>query len=249
MLMAERRKLILEEILKHGRASVRELAAEFSVSYETIRKDLTFLEDRGKLVKGHGGALLKEKSIENPFHVRQEKNIDSKQRIAQKAADIIPDGATIILASGSTVLELAKLLTLRKDLKIFTDSLPVAMYMLESDNEVYLFGGKIRKKSSSLYGGWTNSLIQSVKVDMCFIGSDNFELASGPTTPSYSDSSVDKVILNQSEQKYVLADTSKFKGTSIYELTTWNSITALITNKDDDTSTKRLSQKVKIIEA
>lgn len=248
VLMDERREHILEDALKKGSVTVHDLANKYSVTYETIRKDLAQLEKQGLLIKSHGGAVLKQKTVENPFNVRQEKNIDLKQEIAEKATKLIPEGASVIIATGSTVLELAKLLILRNDLKIFTDSIPAATYLLSSENEVYLFGGKIRPKSSSVYGGWTNDLIRSVNVDLCFVGSDGFNGFNGPTSPSYSDASIDSTIFEQSRKQYILADTSKFTTTSIYQLAPWNKLTGLVTNNSIDAEMKHsLENRIEII--
>ncbi len=73
VLMDERREQILEDALKKGSVTVHDLANKYSVTYETIRKDLAQLEKQGLLIKSHGGAVLKQKTVENPFNVRQEK--------------------------------------------------------------------------------------------------------------------------------------------------------------------------------
>ncbi|MFT8866179.1 MAG: DeoR/GlpR family DNA-binding transcription regulator [Lacticaseibacillus paracasei] len=233
-IMDERRKQILEEVIQNGTASVKDLAAQFNVTYETIRKDLAALADQNQLIKTHGGALAKQGSYENPFNVREEENIFFKKLLAKRAISLIPNGATIILGTGSTILELAKLLVIRNDLKIFTDSIPAVSYLQDSANDVYLFGGKLRSRSSSVYGGWTDMMLNQIEVDACFLGTDGFAGFTGPTSPSYSDASVDRVIINRSRKRYVLADYTKFKRKSLYQITNWDPITGLITNPEAD---------------
>ena len=245
----KRRNDILTEIIKKGSVTVHHLSNEFSVSYETIRKDLTFLDQKGYIIKEHGGATALNSLIENSFTVRQEKQIKLKKLIAIAAFKLILDNSSIILGSGSTVLELAKLLVAKKNLKIYTDSFPVATALANSDNELYFFGGKIRAKSSSVYGGWTNEEINSIKANMCFIGSDNFAGHNGPTTPSYSDYGVDKLLLEHSNKKYVLADSTKFEGSSLYQITNWENITALITNVISKAQVDSLASLTNIIQA
>lgn len=245
----KRRNDILTEIIKKGSVSVHHLSKEFSVSYETIRKDLAYLAKKGYIIKEHGGATALKNLIENPFNVRQEKEIRLKKQIATVAFNLIVENSSIILGSGSTVVELAKLLITKKNLKIYTDSFPVATALLNSDNEIYFFGGKLRTKSSSVYGGWTNETIKSMNANMCFIGSDNFANFTGPTTPSYSDYGVDKLLLEHSNKKYVLADVTKFTGSSVYQITNWDNITALVTNKVDEKQIKDISSKTTIIQA
>lgn len=230
LLMDERRELIREELITHGTVYVSELAKKYSVTYETIRKDLAFLEEKGVLIKSHGGGTLKQTILEHPFQVREKENISLKKDIAKKAIDIIPENSSLIIGTGSTTLELAKLISFKSGFKIFTDSLPVASLLIQSENQVFLFGGELRKKSSSVYGGWTISMINEIQVDMCFLGTDGFSSINGPTSPSSSDAFIDKAIIAHSDKKYILGDHTKFKRKSIFKICDWTEITALISN-------------------
>lgn len=231
LLMDERRELILEQLITDGSVYVSELAKKYSVTYETIRKDLAYLEEKGFSVKSHGGATLKQNAIEHPFQVREKENISLKKIIAKKALELIPENSSIIIGTGSTTLELAKLLSIKSGFKIFTDSLPVASLLIQSNNQVFLFGGELRDKSSSVCGGWTVSMINEIQVDICFLGTDGFSNLSGPTSPSSSDAFVDKAIIAHSDKKYILGDYTKFSRKSLYKICDWTDITALITNK------------------
>lgn len=234
LLMNDRRNRILERVTSEGSVQVGELAGEFDVTYETIRKDLAYLEERGYVVKTHGGAMLKQNAIEHPFDVRERENIDAKRHVARAALELLPEKSSVIVGTGSTMLEFAKLLTLREGLKVFTDSLPVAMTLIGSRNQVFLFGGELRAASSSVCGGWTVSQIRQIKVDACFIGTDGFSNLSGPTSPSSSDAFIDQEIIACSEKRYVLADHSKFRRKSLYRICDWSEITALVTNEEAD---------------
>jgi len=233
-LVDERRKLIVEALVATGTVYVGELAKEYDVTYETIRKDLTYLEQKGLLIKSHGGATLKQGAIEHPFQIREKENSQFKKAIARKALELIPNNSALIIGTGSTTLELANLLCLKSGFKIFTDSLPVASVLLQSDNQVFLFGGELRKKSSSVFGGWAVSMIQDIQVDMCFLGTDGFANLSGPSTPSSSDAFVDKTIIAHSDKKYILGDHTKFERNSLFKVCEWSEITALITNSCAD---------------
>ncbi|WP_431088761.1 DeoR/GlpR family DNA-binding transcription regulator [Paenibacillus sp. 8b26] len=234
LLMEERRELILEELITEGTVYVGELAKKYSVTYETIRKDLTYLEKKGLLVKSHGGATLKQNAVEHSFQVRQEENTSAKKAIAKKAMELIPENSSIIIGTGSTTVELAKLLSLKSGFKIFTDSLPVATILIKSNNQVFLFGGELRERSSSVFGGWTVTMINQIQVDLCFLGTDGFSNLSGPSSPSSSDAYVDQAIIAHSDKRYVLGDYTKFNRKSLYKICEWSDITALITNKEAD---------------
>lgn len=248
LLMEERRDLILEELMKSGSVHVSKLAEKYAVTYETIRKDLTYLENKGLLVKSHGGATLKQNAIEHSFQVREKENIRYKKAIAQKALEVIPDNSSIIIGTGSTTVELAQLLANRSGYKIFTDSLPVASLLVNSKNQVFLFGGELRERSSSVFGGWTISQINQIQVDLCFLGTDGFSNLDGPTSPSSSDVFVDQAIIQHSEKRYILGDYTKFGRKSLYKICDWTEITALITNKEvEDSELNRLSSQTRII--
>ncbi|MDN6584276.1 MAG: DeoR/GlpR family DNA-binding transcription regulator, partial [Enterococcus sp.] len=248
LLMEERRELILEELMKEGAVHVSKLAEKYSVTYETVRKDLTYLENKGLLVKSHGGATLKQNAIEHSFQVREKENANYKKKIAQKALEVIPDNSSIIIGTGSTTLELAQLLASKSRYKIFTDSIPVASLLIHSKNQVFLFGGELRDRSSSVFGGWTVSQINQIQVDLCFLGTDGFSNLEGPTSPSSSDVFVDQAIIKHSEKRYILGDYTKFERKSLYKICDWSEITALITNNEaDESEINRLSAFTKVI--
>lgn len=90
---------------------------------------------------------------------------------------------------------MGQLLSFCADYAIFTDLLPVANTLISSQNQVVLFGGELRDKSSSVFGGWTVSMINEIQVDACFLGTDGFSNLSGPSSPCSSDAYVDKAII------------------------------------------------------
>ncbi|MWP60993.1 DeoR/GlpR family DNA-binding transcription regulator [Gilliamella sp. Pas-s25] len=247
-LMNERRELILEELITSGTVYVSELARKYQVTYETIRKDLSQLEKKGFLVKCHGGATLKQGALENPFQIREKENASLKKSIAQEALTLLPDNCSMIIGTGSTTLELAKLLVYRSDFKIFTDSLPVANTLISSKNQVFLFGGELRDKSSSVFGGWALSMISEIQVDICFLGTDGFSNLNGPSSPSSSDAFIDKAIIAHADKKYILGDYTKFSRKSLYKICDWCEITALITNDmADPIQVAELEKTTKVI--
>ena len=150
MLMEERRQKIMEQLALTGSVQVSALAEQLGVTSETIRKDLAHLESQGLVIRGHGGAILKQNAIELSFGLREQENVEDKALIAQKAIELIPESSSVIVCTGSTTLELARLIALRSGLKVFTDSLPVASALISSHNQVFLFGGVLRPQSYSL---------------------------------------------------------------------------------------------------
>ena len=105
MLAIERRREILARLAVDGKVIVSELARDFEVTEETIRRDLERLDKEGLVSKTHGGAVSKQNtSLDLPYNVREGVNVVQKQKISDEIAEMIHDGERIMLDSSSTAL-------------------------------------------------------------------------------------------------------------------------------------------------
>ncbi|MDF2881363.1 MAG: DeoR/GlpR transcriptional regulator [Clostridiaceae bacterium] len=225
----ERRTKIAQLIMLKGSISIKELAKEFNVSTETIRKDLISLEKNNIINKGHGGATISANYVESHFDEKMMKNIHIKSRIAQKAVEMIPKNGVVILNTGTTVLQIAKLLNLKSNLVIITSSLVVAEALENTQNQLLVTGGELRKKSMSFVGYWTVNAIESIQADITFIGCDGFH-ADGPCTRSYREVEVNQRIIENSKQVVLVTDSTKFNMHGLYRFATFDQIDHLITD-------------------
>ena len=133
MALNQRRVKILDLIREDGHAKVQELSRIFNVTDVTIRQDLEALEKLGYIQREHGGAFLKDVgSFAKTGKVFNQTHIEEKREIAQKAASFISEGECIILDSGSTTTEIAKLLTQYKELTVITNALNIALILGEN---------------------------------------------------------------------------------------------------------------------
>ena len=245
----ERKTKLAQLIMMKGSISVKELAKEFNVSTETIRKDLISLEKDNIISKGHGGATISSNYLESHFDAKLFKNIEIKSRIAQKAVEMIPEKGIVILDSGTTVLQIAKLLNLRSDLVIITSSLIVAQALENTSNQLLITGGQLRKKSMSFVGNWAVKAIESMQVDIAFVGCDGFH-ADGPCTRSYKELEVKNMILKSSKKVVLVSDSSKFFMHGLYRFATFDQIDCLITDtniKDEQRELLPSNIEVRII--
>ena len=112
-LIDERRQFIEKKLLAEGKIRVAELSKLFTVSSETIRKDLIYLEEKGIAKKGYGGAVVVNELLEPSFTEKHLKFQDEKNRIAKAALDFITDGMVVLLDAGSTVFTLASMLAIK----------------------------------------------------------------------------------------------------------------------------------------
>lgn len=159
MLPNERRRWIELEIINQGKVDIEKLAKQLNVSTMTIRRDLAKLEEEGKIVRTHGGAIYPKALVqETPYLAKKGKNIRQKKAIARKALEFIPESANIILDSGTTTMEVAKLLKGREDLTIITNDIKIAAELTESKLKVIVTGGELQNRVGTLYGWPTQEL-------------------------------------------------------------------------------------------
>ena len=152
MLANRRREKIFELIKEDGSAKVADLARIFRVTEVTIRQDLEKLAHDGLIIKEHGGAFIKniEDQVQS-FSLSHRDNLEKKQAIARKAVEFIKNGDSIILDSGSTSTEIAKLLTGHKDITVITNALNIAMILGANPGiDLIVTGGEFKAPTLSL---------------------------------------------------------------------------------------------------
>ena len=155
MALNQRRIKILELIREDGHAKVQELSKIFSVTEVTIRQDLEFLEKLGYIQREHGGAFLKDVGsfAKTGKLVNQEQSHEEKVAIARKAVTYINDDDVIILDSGSTTTEIAKLLLKYNRLTVITNALNIALILGENPGiNLIVTGGEFKAPTLSLTG-------------------------------------------------------------------------------------------------
>lgn len=248
----KRRSSLAQLLVTEGAVKVGVLAERYGVSTETIRKDLLELEKQGLIRKSHGKAVpfnsLRE--LERPFENKIAEHTDAKSKIAQAALTLIPEGGVVILDAGSTNYLLAKLLFLHEGLTIFTNSLNCAQALLNSRNDVYMLGGKLRGISLASVGSWGVNNLDGVTADIAFIGTDGFYSSSGPCTASYEEAELKKRMVMRSHTSVVLSDSSKFELSGLFKFCEWSDVDYLITDSDaPEKATEELSSQLSIIKA
>jgi DeoR/GlpR family transcriptional regulator of sugar metabolism len=212
----------------------------FSVSTETIRKDLLYLEKMGFAKKSHGGATMSTDYLETPFDLRNDKNVELKIKVARKALEYIPEKGIILLDAGSTILMLAKELLSYENLTIITNSMSVCNMLLPSKNNIYITGGQVKNVTMSLVGLWANNCLNSINIDVAFLGTSGIMNFTGPSSESFQEAEIKKKILDRSNTSIILADSSKCKSSALAQFALWNEIDYLI--MDTPTEMDRIEQ-------
>jgi DeoR family transcriptional regulator of aga operon len=212
MLIEERRQHILSLIEKEGRVLVDELSSSLKLSKITIRKDLDYLEAKDLLLRTHGGALpttagaLADPTIQEKIELHHEEKV----RIAEAAAAMVKEDQCIVLDSGSTTIEIARILSRFKRLTVITNALNIAMELSNPAFEIILLGGFLRPKSLSLVGPQTEDQLREYHADLLFLGVDGFDREIGLTTPNVLESRVNRAMIKASDRVVAVCDSTKF---------------------------------------
>jgi DeoR/GlpR family transcriptional regulator of sugar metabolism len=221
----DRRKLILEQLESEGSVSVNELTARFAVGSATIRRDLKFLSENYGVSVSYGGAYLRKRMmsqsvIESSLSNRQQLNLSEKKTIAQKAAALVTDGATISLNSGTTVeLVLNYLSQSLSSINLITICLNVAMKASALPfMEVYIPGGKIRGVSKALVGRSVVKELSNFNVDIGFFGVSAVDLRKGVMHPATEEIETNQALMDICNRSYLVCDSSKFGTTSLAKM-------------------------------
>jgi DeoR family transcriptional regulator, aga operon transcriptional repressor len=212
MTLTERHQFILDKLKKEGNVNVVELCNELNVSSVTIRKDLKLLEDKTLVYRTHGGGTLV-----NPYtvdkHVNEKAKINSaeKQEIGNVAAKLIDPNDSIIIASGTTVLSLAKSIQPQESLTVITAALNVATELSQQANiEIILLGGILRKSSTSVTGYYAEKILEDFSCSKLFLGVDGIDIEFGLTTTNAMEAQLNRKMIQAAQKTIVLADSTKF---------------------------------------
>jgi DeoR family fructose operon transcriptional repressor len=234
-LFAEERKIrIVEYIQKHKKATVQELCEYFQVSSATIRNDLKDLGNRNHLVRTHGGAMVKSQTgYESDINQRDEK-LPEKMRIAKAAVRLIENGDTIILDTGTTTFELARILTERKNLTVVTNDLRIALVLenYESINTIVM-GGILRPHFHFTVGDAGRQMLSGLRVDKAFMGANSVSAKLGASTPDLSTAETKKAMISIANQVIVLFDSAKLNQSSFAQFAPTSEIDTIITDSID----------------
>ncbi|MDP4275998.1 MAG: DeoR/GlpR family DNA-binding transcription regulator [Bacteroidota bacterium] len=233
MLPNQRREKILELIREDGHAKVLDLSRIFKVTEVTIRQDLDQLEKDDYVVREHGGAYLKDidLNVRNFSLQNQEKHHAEKMMIARKAVEFIEEGDMIILDSGSTTTEIAKLLVGYRNLTVITNALNIALILgAQAGINVIVTGGEFKAPTLSLTGQKAADFFHNLHVDKLFLATAGLALKSGLTYPGISDICVKRAMIESASMTYLVADSSKIGKNSFASLGALSLINYLITD-------------------
>jgi len=216
MIVAERRKLIKDLLLKNKSVKVSDLAEFLNVSEETIRRDLVQLEKEGVAEKNYGGAMLIENSttpsVILPVDERKLQFSREKEAIGRAAAELVKNKQIIILDAGSTVYYVAKNLPDNSNLTIISNGISAVEECSKDDTaSIYLLGGKLRRNSMSLVGPQAENELRKFNADFVFLGTSGISLRQGFTSSDLYEAEIKRAMVAAGKKVVVVADHSKIE--------------------------------------
>ncbi|MFC7322408.1 DeoR/GlpR family DNA-binding transcription regulator [Halobacillus campisalis] len=211
MLVAERQQRIVELVNKKTSLRVSELSKLFSVTEETIRRDLERLEKEKKLRRSHGGAVkIHQSSEEIPYSKREITNVQEKKEIALEAVKHVIEGDSIILDASTTAFYMAKALP-NESITVVTNSIKVAIELSEKKEiTVVSTGGILHPRSMSYLGPLAESSLEDYHVNKAFISCKGIHLNRGLSESNEQQARIKRKMLDSADINYVMVDYSKF---------------------------------------
>lgn len=208
------------------------LSRMFDVSVETIRKDLLDLQDRGVLVRVHGGARIRPGGQESAYERRRSVNNAAKEAIANVAVGAFDEGSTIYLDYGTTTYALAAaLVRANRRLTVMTNALPIANLLAQSESiETVVLGGTLRRNERSLCGPLAEQALESVYMDAGFFGCAGIHPTAGITNHHPLETAASRKAMSHCGSVIVLADSDKFEAIAVNRTAGLDQIDLLITD-------------------
>ncbi len=227
-----RQKKIEELVKSLGFVSIESLAKTFSVTPQTVRRDINELAEAGHLQRHHGGAGLPSSVKNVAYTARKVMNLPEKRRIAKLLAKHIPDNASLFIDIGTTTEEAASALIGHKGLRIVTNNLNVATAMSENENfEIIVAGGLVRNRDRGITGKATIDFIEQFKIDFGIISVSGIDWGGCLLDFDYQEVAVGRTIIQNSRKVFLVADHSKFGREAMVRLADITDIDALFTDK------------------
>jgi DeoR family transcriptional regulator of aga operon len=247
----KRRNKIIDKLESDNQVLVNELSKEFNVSEVTIRNDLAYLEEKGIMHRTHGGGIKQRKvALEYDLTEKQKQNLSQKKRIGAKAVELIQENDTIILDSGSTTMEIAKNLSIFKNITVITNALNIISQLKDYPNiHLIVPGGVLKPQSLALYGTPAQEAFKNYYCDKFFIGADAVDFTHGLSTPTIEEAHLNRTMIQISKEVILVADSSKFNKRNFVFIAPVNILHTIITDigLPQETKTSFESIGIKVI--
>ena len=242
--MNQRQKKIVTLTESAGEITIKELARQLGVSEMTVHRDLDLLQAEHYIYKKRGAAVF----IESADRDKSDFYAEEKRSIGRKAAELVPDGASVIFDNSTTALECARFLNPEGKYTFYTTNLETAEILASYAGSVlYCSGGYYFPDSKGFVGAQAEAFVASVKADVCFVGASGVT-PDGTTTPYPMHTTLQKAIIASAKTKILVCDHSKFDKRAMEKICELSDIDMIVTDGGISTEAyERYSRFIKII--
>lgn len=237
----ERREAIIAYLREHGEVQVAELPAQFSVSIETIRRDLRALESTGRIQRSYGRVTAADSgTFESSREFRTTHLAEEKERIARVAAGYLHDAETIFLDEGYHPLLVGRALPTNRDLTIITASLPAAVELAERPRtQVIVIGGRVRRVTLGTVERWATAMLRQMRPDLAYLGANGVTDDGWMTTPDPSVAEVKETVIATAQRSVLVGSHTKFAHSTFARFGHVRDLERVITGREMRSSTAR----------
>lgn len=232
MIRYDRQQNIINYLEKKHSATVRELSEALFSSEASIRRDIETLENQGFVKKIYGGVILsKYQNGVIPVNLRDSDHSGVKDELARKAAMLIRDGDTVIMDASSTVRRIIKHMGHLRDVKIITNNLRIFSECDNSNIKLYCTGGTYSSSNHAFIGPAAENYLRNVSADILFFSSQGISEDGVISDASEEESSLRRVMIEQSSKQVFLCDSSKIGVRKMFTLCDRDHVTEIICDK------------------
>ena len=228
----QRENRIVELVRSHGFVAIEELSRRFSLTRQTIRRDINRIANKGLVQRHHGGAGMIS-SVENlAYPERKILAFQEKKNIARLLARSVPSKASLFINIGTTTEEVAKALLQHTGLRVITNNLNVAVILSSNEScEIIVAGGRLRNRDRAVTGHSAIDYIRQFKVDFGIIGISGIDQDGSLLDFDYQEVRVARAIMDNSRRVFLAADHTKFSRNAVVRLGNITEIDALFTDQ------------------
>ena len=228
----ERWQLIRNMLDNRPLVLISELAGDFNVSVETIRRDIDAMAEAGLVERTYGGATAFNTAREPAINLRTTLLSDERKRIAQVVSSHVRDGEVLMIDSSATCLPLIQRLVVeRRNLKIITNSFPVASAAAYNTTfKVIMAGGSYNATEGANYGSETTEFLRRFTADYCFSSCASLTVE-GPSEVDSDIATVKRVMFSRSRKVFLLIDHDKCRSSKLELVSGLNAIDILVTDQ------------------
>jgi DeoR family fructose operon transcriptional repressor len=236
LLQHDRQHRIYMLALRQGSVDVADLARRYSVTTETIRRDLSDMQAKNLLRRVHGGAVPLERMNHEPMvDARDTVNAEQKLRIAQAAVAEVPERGSAIIDSGTTGHRLAQVFPVDRDVHVVTNSLISALTLTRRGlQNLTVIGGTVRTNRLAMVDETTAAALHDMAIDVLFISCDGLSFKHGLTTPYREERTVKRAMIESAQRVVALVDHSKFGNVQMFSFAQFDEIDVLVTDTGVD---------------